>query len=105
MSYRCRGSRFADVASGRKEYRALDLGIIAADPPVSSAAVFTTNKAAAAPVKFSRTILKKSEGRIRGVVVNSGNANACTGRQDALDARRMARLGAEAIGPSPTKCS
>jgi len=98
VSYRCRGFRFAGIASGVKKNGALDLGIIASETPVSSAAVFTKNKAAAAPVKLSRTTLKKSKGKIRGVVVNSGNANACTGREGAANARIMAKLGAAAIG-------
>lgn len=103
MSYRCRGFRFAGVASGVKKDGALDLGMIASDSLVPTAAVFTKNRAAAAPVKLSRTILKKSAGRARAVVVNSGNANACTGRQGTLDAKRMAKLGAAAIGAEPTE--
>jgi len=101
VSYRCRGFRFAGVATGVKKDGALDLGIIASDSLVPTAAVFTQNKAAAAPVKLSRTILKKSAGRARAVVVNSGNANACTGKQGTLDAKQMAKLGAKAIGAEP----
>tara|TARA_R110002096_G_scaffold171490_8_gene344631 strand:- start:28693 stop:29883 length:1191 start_codon:yes stop_codon:yes gene_type:complete len=103
VSYRCRGFRFAGIASGVKKKGALDLGIIASDSPVATAAVFTQSKAAAAPVKLSRTILKKSLGRTRAVIVNSGNANACTGKQGTQDAKRMAMLGAEAIGAKPSE--
>ncbi len=101
MSYRCRGFRFAGIASGVKEDDALDLGILASDSPVPTAAVFTTNKAAAAPVKLSRTVLKKTAGKAQAIVVNSGNANACTGQSGAKDARKMAKLGAAAIGADP----
>ncbi len=98
VSYRCRGFRFTGIASGLKKKGQLDLGMITSDSPVATAAVFTTNKAAAAPVKFSRSLLKRSKGLSRGVIVNSGNANACTGLQGTQDARRMAKLAAQAIG-------
>jgi glutamate N-acetyltransferase/amino-acid N-acetyltransferase len=98
VSYRCRGFRFAGIASGVKNKKQLDLGMIASDRPVSTAAVFTKNKAAAAPVRLSQSLLKKSEGRTRAVIVNSGNANACTGREGSQNAREMVRLSEEALG-------
>ncbi len=94
----CPGFRFAGVHAGIKADHALDLGLIAADGTASAAAVFTRNRVAAAPVTLSRAILARTRGRVRGVVVNSGNANACTGPQGVDDARRMAALGRDACG-------
>jgi N-acetylglutamate synthase/N-acetylornithine aminotransferase len=67
-----------------------DLAIIVSDIPATVAATFTTNRVCAAPVKWSARIGAKNSAR--AVVVNSGNANACTGRQGMLDAERMARV-------------
>ena len=94
----CPGFRFAGVHAGIKADHQLDLGLIAADATASAAAVFTRNRVAAAPVALSRAILARTRGRVRGVVVNSGNANACTGPRGLADARRMAALGREACG-------
>jgi len=76
-----RGFRAASVASGiKKATGALDLALIFSEVPQTTAAgVFTTNLAAAAPVLLSRSNLQESRGRARAVVINSGNANACTG--------------------------
>ncbi|MDR4507261.1 MAG: bifunctional glutamate N-acetyltransferase/amino-acid acetyltransferase ArgJ [Candidatus Brocadiaceae bacterium] len=71
----------------------LDLGIIFSLFPATGAAVFTTNQICAAPVKLSRKIVQK--GLIRAFVINSGNANACTGEQGYDDAREMARTAAQ----------
>ncbi|HHT9125948.1 MAG TPA: bifunctional glutamate N-acetyltransferase/amino-acid acetyltransferase ArgJ [Candidatus Brocadiia bacterium] len=67
-----------------------DLGIILSEYPATCAALFTTNEISAAPVKLSRTIARR--GKARAVVVNSGNANACTGEQGYRDAQTMAQL-------------
>jgi glutamate N-acetyltransferase/amino-acid N-acetyltransferase len=94
----CPGFRFAGIAAGIKADNRLDVGLIAADGAASAAAVFTRNRVAAAPVALSRAILARTRGRIRGVVVNSGNANACTGPRGLDDARRMAALAREVCG-------
>jgi glutamate N-acetyltransferase/amino-acid N-acetyltransferase len=70
------GFRSAGISCGIKEGGALDLGLLVADEPVEWAGVFTQNAAAAAPVIASRALSGK---KVRGLVVNSGNANACTG--------------------------
>jgi len=77
---------------------ALDLAVLAADAPVSAAALFTTNLAQAAPVVVSRQHLERAGGRARAVVVNSGCANACTGAQGLTHAEQMARETAAALG-------
>ncbi len=90
-----RGFRAAGVAAGIKPGRP-DLALIVADAPCAVAAVFTTNRAQAAPIKVSQEHL--AGGRARAVVVNAGCANAGTGEAGVADARAMARATAEALG-------
>ena len=71
--------------------------MIVAEGPVSAAAVFTTNKAVAAPVVVSREHLAASGGRARAIVANSGCANAATGAAGMQVARDMAAAAAEAL--------
>ncbi len=78
----------AAVKTGVKESGDLDLALIVADEPMNVAAMFTKNAMAAAPVQLCREILKKTR-QIKGIVVNSGNANALTGKRGAKDAQRM----------------
>ncbi|MFI5177413.1 MAG: bifunctional glutamate N-acetyltransferase/amino-acid acetyltransferase ArgJ [Vicinamibacterales bacterium] len=98
------GFRAAGVACGIKRRGAadapapLDLALVAADEPVPAAAVFTTNKAVAAPVVVSRDHLARSHGRAAAIVVNSGCANACTGAAGLDVARQMAQAAASAVG-------
>lgn len=79
----------AGVRCGIKRSKtALDLGLVLSDRPCSAAGVYTTIKIPAASVGWTRAITKK--GTAQAVVVNSGNANACTGERGALDAAAMA---------------
>ena len=100
------GFRAAGVACGIKRRNPalpeppLDLALIVADAPAAAAAVFTTNKAVAAPVVVSREHLEKSGGVASAIVVNSGCANACTGADGLAVARDMAKAAAEAAGCS-----
>jgi len=89
------GFRFAGLPCGIKGTGDADLAVLAADTAVAAAGVYTRNLVVAAPVVYCRETLA---GRARAVVVNSGNANACTGAQGAEDARRMAAITAEALG-------
>ncbi|MCX5682098.1 MAG: bifunctional glutamate N-acetyltransferase/amino-acid acetyltransferase ArgJ, partial [Planctomycetota bacterium] len=92
------GFRAAAVAVGVKKISEKpDVAVLACDVVAAAAAVFTQNKVCAAPVIVSRENLAKAAGRIRGVVVNSGNANACTGKQGMADARQMAAVAADAL--------
>jgi glutamate N-acetyltransferase/amino-acid N-acetyltransferase len=84
------GFRAAGVSAGIKASRALDLALLTSDPPATAAAVFTTNRAQAAPVIVSREHLARSGGTTRAVIVNSGCANACTGDDGLRVAREMA---------------
>src|SRR5512144_1387857 len=85
-----RGFRAAGVSAGIKANGGLDLMLLVSDVPARAAAVFTTNKAIAAPVVVSREHLARSGGVARAIVVNSGCANACTGNEGLQAARDMA---------------
>ena len=93
-----RGFRAAAVAAGIKK-EGLDLALLVADWGCAAAAVFTANRAQAAPVVVSREHL--SGGRAKAVVVNSGCANAATGEQGLFDAREMAAAAARELGCRP----
>lgn len=90
-----KGFSCAGVHCGLKKEGRRDLALVAADEPVSAAAVFTTNVVAAAPVAVSR--LHISGGTCRAVVINAGNANACTGPHGEHDARATAAAVADAL--------
>ena len=92
------GFRAAGVACGIKNTGALDLALIVADAPATAAAVFTTNKAQAAPVLVSREHLARSGGLARAILVNSGCANACTGPEGMAVARNSADFVASVAG-------
>jgi glutamate N-acetyltransferase/amino-acid N-acetyltransferase len=83
------GFRAAGVSAGIKA-KGLDLALIVSDVPATAAAVFTVNKAQAAPVLVSREHLARSGGVARAILVNSGCANACTGDEGLTVARDMA---------------
>jgi glutamate N-acetyltransferase / amino-acid N-acetyltransferase len=91
------GFRAGGVHCGLKKNGHNDLGAIVCDVPAAAAAVYTTNKFQAAPLLVTRDSLAQ-EGRLRAVLVNSGNANACTGRQGEEDARAMRAGLAQALG-------
>ncbi|HSR36776.1 MAG TPA: bifunctional ornithine acetyltransferase/N-acetylglutamate synthase, partial [Desulfurivibrionaceae bacterium] len=74
----------------------LDFALIVSEAPAAAAAVFTTNKVVAAPVILSRERI--ADGCCQALVVNSGNANACTGAQGWADARETTRLVAAGLG-------
>jgi glutamate N-acetyltransferase/amino-acid N-acetyltransferase len=98
VTNRCTGFRFAGVSSGIKADGSLDLGLIYSDRPTTAAAVFTQNRAAAAPVLLSKAQLRKSGGKARALIVNSGNANAITGQQGKRDGRSMIAQTADQLG-------
>ena len=91
------GFRAAGVSAGIKS-RGLDLALLVSDPPATAAAVFTVNRAQAAPVLVSREHLQRSGGTARAIVVNSGCANACTGDEGVQVARDMASETARLVG-------
>jgi glutamate N-acetyltransferase / amino-acid N-acetyltransferase len=88
------GFRAAAVKAGIKPSGGLDLAVLVSDRECSAAGTFTTNRVAAAPVHWDRSILPSSS--IRGIIVNSGNANAATG-QLGLDNAKATASGAAAV--------
>src|SRR3954467_5590039 len=97
--YLPKGYRASGVRAGIKPSGGLDLALIVADVPGAAAGTFTTNRVAAAPVKWDRGLLPSDE--IRAIVINAGNANAATGAQGDENARRTATLAANALGCAP----
>jgi glutamate N-acetyltransferase/amino-acid N-acetyltransferase len=91
------GATYAGIKS--KGDNLLDLGILCSEVPCIAAGVFTTNKIKAAPVLLCQRNLKSSQAQ--AIVVNSGCANACTGRQGMADADKMAALTARNLGLLP----
>jgi glutamate N-acetyltransferase/amino-acid N-acetyltransferase len=90
--------RAAGIAAGIKASGRPDVALLVADAPVACAGIFTQNLFPAAPVVVSREHLRASDGMIRAVVVNSGNANACTGERGLVDAREMCGRVAALLG-------
>jgi glutamate N-acetyltransferase/amino-acid N-acetyltransferase len=94
-----RGYRYAALHCGiRPDPTRRDLALVAT-PGAAAAGVFTRNRVRAAPVRVCQERLPA--GDVRGVVICSGNANACTGRQGLDDARRMTAVAAEELGCRP----
>ena len=93
------GFRAGAARAGIKVAEELDVALLVSDEPAVAAGVFTTNKFAAAPVQWDRQILPCSD--LRAVVVNSGNANACTGSRGLADARTSARAVADMVACRP----
>lgn len=92
------GLRAAGVTAGIKASGAPDVALLVSDAPMQVAGVFTQNAWAAAPVRLSRAHLARTKGVARAIVVNSGNANACTGAQGEADALEMAARVARGLG-------
>jgi len=86
----------AAIMSGIKKKKK-DLALIASEKPCSYAGVFTKNRVKAAPVIWNQDRLKEKS-PIYGVIINSGNANACTGKQGDLDTQTMAQVCGEELG-------
>jgi glutamate N-acetyltransferase / amino-acid N-acetyltransferase len=85
------GFKFSAVCCGLKTSGRLDLGLVVADTGTTAAALFTKNRVIAAPVKIGRDALAASRGRLRALLVNSGNANCATGSQGLRACRHICR--------------
>src|ERR1700722_15968369 len=91
-----RGFRYAGLHCGiRPDPQRRDLAVVLSDSPAAAAGVFTRNRVRAAPVRVCQEPLPAAG--VRGLVVCSGNANACTGPQGLADARRMTAVAAEVL--------
>src|ERR1700733_1850390 len=93
------GFQAIGLACGIKPDNEKDLALIISEVPAEAAATFTTNLVKAAPVKVSMKHVHN--GRIRGVVINSGCANACTGVGGIADAKKMVEIVAEQLDSKP----
>src|SRR5438046_404758 len=83
------------TGKGSQKGRKRDLALIVSEVPATVAGMFTTNQVCAAPVKVCAQRVKA--GSAQAIVVNSGNANACTGKQGMRDALEMTALASEAL--------
>ncbi len=90
------GFSFSGVSAGIKKDGNRDLGLIYSEVPARAAGLFTTNTVKAAPVLLGMERIKG--GLCQAVIINSGNANACTGAQGLRDARKVGALVANRLG-------
>ncbi len=97
--FRVPGFLFSSIPAGIKKDQVKDLALIYSQFPAVAAGAFTTNRTKSAPVLLSRERIKS--GKARAVLVNSGNANACTGKRGLADGRRLSRLLAEGLQLKP----
>jgi len=91
-----RGFAATGIHCGVKKAKA-DLALVVSELPASTAALFTVNRVPAAPVLVDRALMARSPYK-RALLVNSGNANACTGERGMQDAWAMVRATADALG-------
>ena len=96
LDFKVSGFLFSGISAGIKKDGSRDLGLIYSEVPAQVAGLFTTNSVKAAPVHLDRERVKG--GLCQAVIVNSGNANACTGDQGIRDARRISSLLAKGLG-------
>lgn len=95
-----KGYRFATIEAGLKYSGRKDLALLVSDLPAAAAGVFTTNKFQAAPVVMAKAMLENRP-VARAVLINAGNANACTGEQGLANCRRTLELIGDAVGLAP----
>ena len=94
------GFKACGVTAGFKRSGAPDFAMIFSETPADFAGVFTSCTFAAAPVRYDRELVKKG-GKLQAAVINSGNANACTGCQGMKNAAATAEFAGKALGISP----
>jgi glutamate N-acetyltransferase/amino-acid N-acetyltransferase len=94
----CPGFKAAGITAGLKKKNKKDLGLIFSEVPANVAGMFTRNRVKAAPVILD--IKRIKSGVCQAIIVNSGNANCCTGEQGVRDAEAMASLSASQLGIS-----
>src|SRR5450755_1625123 len=100
-----RGFSFSVIAAGIKVSGRPDLALVEAEAEggASAAALFTTNLVVAAPVQVGRASLRSSGGRVRAVIVNSGNANCATGRAGIQSCEAVCRKAGKLFGVPATE--
>ena len=95
LDFKVQGFLFSGISAGIKKDGKKDLGLICSEVPAQVAGLFTTNKVKAAPVQLDMERIKK--GLCQAIIVNSGNANACTGSLGLRDAKRVSSLVAKQL--------
>jgi glutamate N-acetyltransferase/amino-acid N-acetyltransferase len=93
------GFKAAGMHCGIK-HKKNDLAILVSEVPANVAGVFTTNVIQAAPLLVTKDVVQQT-GKMQAIIVNSGNANACTGKQGMKDAYLMQEKTAEKLGIAP----
>jgi glutamate N-acetyltransferase/amino-acid N-acetyltransferase len=96
LDFKVSGFLFSGISAGIKKDGKKDLGLIFSEVPAQVAGLFTTNAVKAAPVLLGQERIKR--GLCQAVLVNSGNANACTGSQGLRDAKKISALVAKQLG-------
>src|SRR5215470_11266653 len=95
-----RGFSFSAATAGIKPSGKPDLALAVAPDGASAAALFTTNRVAAAPVHVGREHLKRSRGTLRALLVNSGNANCATGKAGMISCWQICAAMGDCLGVS-----
>lgn len=95
-NFRVKGFLFSGISAGIKKDGKKDLGLIYSETPAQVAGLFTTNAVKAAPIQIDLRRIKT--GICQAILINSGNANACTGTQGLRDAKKMASMVAKSLG-------
>ena len=93
------GFKASAISAGIKKENTLDMALIYSEKDTVAAGVFTTNQVKAAPVLLCRDHVRN--GKAKAIIINSGNANACTGQQGMENARLTASLVAKELGIKP----
>jgi glutamate N-acetyltransferase/amino-acid N-acetyltransferase len=96
-----KGFSFSAAAAGLKTSGRADLALVAAGPGTSAAALFTRNRVVAAPIEIGRASLARTKGRVRAIIINSGNANCATGKAGIQACQRVCRETARLLGIRP----
>lgn len=91
-----KGFQATGIHCGLK-HKKKDLALLVSDVPASVAGVFTTNAIKAAPLMITKDVVYET-GKMQAIIVNAGNANACTGKQGMADAYMMQQLTADKLG-------
>jgi glutamate N-acetyltransferase/amino-acid N-acetyltransferase len=97
------GFTFAALAAGIKASGRPDLALVEAGTGATAAALFTKNRVVAAPVEVGRAALLATGGRVRALVVNSGNANCATGKAGIHACEEVCRVGGKLLGAPPAE--
>jgi glutamate N-acetyltransferase/amino-acid N-acetyltransferase len=92
------GFRAGGVACGIKPSGKRDLAIVAGEADLSAAIVTTRNQIVGAPIQWCRGVLPRGAGKVRGIVINAGCSNVCTGKAGYRDTEEMARRTGERLG-------